>query len=389
MTLKFVLRVSLISGILIMVMSAVLGITRADGESEAVFLAVASRDVSLTIRRFTVQGRSQILYHQDVYNPVDIDWSPDGRTLLLTLYHHFDIVGGRLIAVDVAGIHNRRIFSLPQIHSAAKWSPDGEEIVVIGATGFDEPLTLYRLRAEDGHVLKTYPLPDFNAIVRLDWVDGQTVRMSYLTSEGHRYGVLLDLNTGDITSQPDELHVPGILSPNGKWVVALEKQGSEYALVRTRPDGSERLVLTGETLAPAWADWSPDSQWISFTDLNVAVPSDVYRVRVDGSDLQPLTDNNRNNATLLPSSYISQPWSPDGRWRVFFSRDASGTPWELRLLDVERQRQIRLMDVLFEIRAEWSPPVDLPLHGWWLGLAGGLIMSVAVFTLAKSSSGGA
>jgi Tol biopolymer transport system component len=376
---KLILHVLFSGSFLLMGTTALLSIVRTRGESEVFFLAVASRDVNLTIQRFTVQGRSEILYHQPIYNPVDMAWSPEGRDLLLTMYHHFDSEGGRLVVVDAAGLGNHQIFSMPQSHSPAVWSPDGEEIAVIGAIASNKPLTLYRLQA-DGYVLDQFALPDAQTIERLEWIDKHAVRITYLTVHNRRYTIRLDLNTGDTFPQPDEPRVRGIPSPDGQWVVALEKKDSEYALVRTRPDGSEPLVLTEQAFAPAWADWSPDSEWISFTDLNAAIPADVYRVRVDGSTVQQLTDNNRNNATLVPLSFMSQPWSPNGRWRVVFSQEGRGAPWELWLLDTETNTETYLMDVLFEVRAEWSPPVDLPLHGWWLGVLGIVMVAGAILT---------
>jgi Tol biopolymer transport system component len=88
----------------------------------------------------------------------------------------------------------------------------------------------------------------------------------------------------------------------------------EGGIFVVRVDGRvRRRVIEIEPVGNDWVrdlQWSPDGEWLLFTsDLNQSL--DVYRVRVNGRQLQDLTGSSGNNA--------SPAWSPDGRWIAFMS----------------------------------------------------------------------
>ncbi|PWY96080.1 tricorn protease N-terminal domain-containing protein [Aspergillus sclerotioniger CBS 115572] len=138
-------------------------------------------------------------------------------------------------------------------------------------------------------------------------------------------------------------------------------------------DGSNaRLLLGNASTFDYHAQWSPDGEWIVFTSERAGDgQSDLYRVRPDGTDLQPISttpavedagvispngslvafagtlNNYKSNIWIknldtgslwnvtnssevagdytLPDGHFRPAWSPDGEWVVFTSD--RNTPW--------------------------------------------------------------
>ena len=99
-------------------------------------------------------------------------------------------------------------------------------------------------------------------------------------------------------------------SPDGKQIVfASQSGGLISALWIMRADGRQKRRLTAAALEAGGPDYSPDGQNVAFySQQNTALPSSVYAMRPDGSNLRLLA----GKVALYPT------YSPDGK-KILFS----------------------------------------------------------------------
>ena len=102
-----------------------------------------------------------------------------------------------------------------------------------------------------------------------------------------------------------------VFSPDGTKVAFMARpaERTPYALFVANADGSEARSVTGDmrvvTSELAGIAWSPDSSSLVFQSSDKG-RNRLYRVGVDGTGLEAITDRDADRA--YPS------WSPDGKW---------------------------------------------------------------------------
>jgi Tol biopolymer transport system component len=105
-------------------------------------------------------------------------------------------------------------------------------------------------------------------------------------------------------------------------------------------DGSNPQQVTDLLNTGGRSSWSPDGQRLAFY-AGVVTDHDIYSIRIDGSDLQQLTEAGDN---LGPS------YSPDGDWITFTSfRDWNNEIYRMRPDGSEETR------LTFNPRSDWQP----------------------------------
>jgi hypothetical protein len=110
------------------------------------------------------------------------------------------------------------------------------------------------------------------------------------------------------------------LSPNREWLAYPFESGfptyssSEFVDIETIKldtlDPPIRLTQHGVAYAPP--AWSPDSQWLAFSDLDENGVLQIYRATSDGRTIQPLT-----NHSEVVGRVEALAWSPDGRYLAY------------------------------------------------------------------------
>ncbi|MBL8164868.1 MAG: PD40 domain-containing protein [Anaerolineae bacterium] len=168
------------------------------------------------------------------------------------------------------------------------------------------------------------------------------MQLQVMTSAGRAKRILAQIS-GQIGANP-------AWSPDGNWIAYSDNSRQRPGIVRVRADGDEARRITD--FRADWLAWSPDGLRLAFVadcDNNC----DLYVVNVDGSDLRRLTRN--GTFDMLPA------WSPDGERLMFMSnRDGYFDLYLIALDCNEHQRggcpaQRLTNDRSFDGYPAWSP----------------------------------
>ena len=283
----------------------------------------------------------------------DIAWSPNGRLLRFT--HSEPTVRGSLIfEVNSEGQNLRLLFpASAEIASACcgRWTPDGSYFVFTGIqngrsdlwTLKEPPFGISWWRAKpwrltSGPISYTAGLP--------------TARRSILYAHGA--SEWLDVLRVDPKSSVITRFLPGTaaeevaLSPDGRWLLYVAADG----LWRSRPDGSERLQLAGNSprLVIHGPRWRRDSRFVLFSEQQGA-KNQIYLVPAEGGAPRAILD---------AKHWRDHPdWSPDGKSLVFsiLEEPQPGPPTDngVYFFELENGRTTKVPDSAGVFEARWSP----------------------------------
>lgn len=230
-------------------------------------------------------------------NRLHPNWSPDGKQITYDWNQPNDVSQIAVLSIDgSAEEHTLLSCQAPCLgNGGPAWSPDG---TTIGFDGAESTTSEH---------------------------DGDLCHMA-----------LFDVESGDVTRF---LEHPGCdvgdsylqFSPDGQRVVFQRGGPQGQAIFTAGIDGENQEQLTDWG---AWArpDWSPDGEWIVFQDREPESHRgeviSLYRVRVDGTGLDQLTNPGAGHFDVYPR------YLPDGS-AILFSRcqEASPRPCETRLIN--------------------------------------------------------
>jgi serine/threonine protein kinase/Tol biopolymer transport system component len=329
---------------------------RSEREGGGLFIMGATGE---SVRRISETG----------YNP---SWSPDGREIVCATVP-ISWPGGRgtvsqLVRIDVATGAERRLATGDAVQPS--WSPHNLRIAYWGTPAGTSRRVISTIPAGGGEAV---PLIDDGSI---NWSPVWSPDGRYLYFVSDRSGsmnlwrVPVDERSGKRRGEPQPVTAPvpsGVLpslSRDGRHIAfATENRKSNLFTAGFDPERREtagpltpitegsRVVRSGEV--------SPDGAWIAY---DTSEPQeDIFLVRRDGSDPQPLTAD--------PAKDRGPRWSPDGRRILFFSdRNGSYEAYTVALADHAVERLAPGETILDPL---WSPDgrslvYNRPSHGVYL-----------------------
>jgi TolB protein len=254
----------------------------------------------------------------------NVQWSPDGKTLLFTRIHQGKMA---LWLMNADGTDLRRLLpNHDQPHFDGHWSPDGKRIAYVfdRLQGTDGKLQINTCAADGSDDKVLVPHKAFEESPRFS-PDGKTVL--WVSTRGNNP----DLYTVDaegknekrLTNDPAyDLHPAW--APDGKRIAFVSGRSGRQKVFVMNADGSGAKKITDGDYLDAWPAWSPDGKRIAFVS-NRTGNYDIWVMNADGSG--PV------NLTAHPAQDTSPAWSPDGKRLAFVSTRHGGS--DIYLLDVK------------------------------------------------------
>jgi hypothetical protein len=252
-----------------------------------------------------------------------------------------------IYTINPDGSHGRQL--RPETHEGPHWSPSGDEIGLGGA-----------FVKADGSRYREAPLgpgtltlidwaysPDGTRLLCEGFVDGESAAALAI----HGIYTVRASDGGDMVrvTQPGDFGVPGGYSPDGRHIVymqwAVDREFGPVFIVDV--DGTNRHQLG--TVTAASVDWSPDGRSILATGGGRLFTIDV----ATGTTTRILIKD-------IPEADIyAAVWSPDGT-RILFSRPISDSNTDLFTMKVDGSDLVRVTNDPDEERfMDWGThPLD-------------------------------
>lgn len=326
-------------------------------------------------------------------------WSPDGSFIAFAdrLAPTHDVI---LLDLDAGATRNLG----PSYYSAIEWSPDGRTLLVGVSGGAPKPTVDQFIETVD---VATGERKRLTEGIYGEWSpDGTRIAFSGPQCERRFDWRVLDTATGEIADVlPDYPNATVFISPDWKHIAYFKElppsdtPDAGTPLYAADFDGSNERMLPTGPLRYAWPSWSPDGKWVTYSaDVVVGglVNSRPFLVASDGSappvpladqgyvygwspDSSMLVVNGNEGLTLYRvadgerTTVLDRPagvqWSPDGSRLVFTASVPAGNRANLYVYDVASRTTKRLTDAsVYAASPVWSPDGQ---HIAFLSIVGG------------------
>jgi TolB protein len=232
-------------------------------------------------RRLTTDNRSKHFYPS---------LAPDGQSIIfssnLSGQGQYD-----LYEINLAGSITRLTSDLG-ILTAPEISPDASQIAFTRGDGVNST-AVWLMNRDGSNPRQIYPngwdptfSPDGTKIMFATAVAGYGIQLSTVNLDGSGFERISNLP--DLRGRND-------WSNDGRWLVTYSGKPWRRELFMMNPDGSSPFQVSpagGNSQGPSF---SPDGGWIAFTSYfdryNDEHGCEIYIIKIDGSDLTRLTDN--------------------------------------------------------------------------------------------------
>ena len=229
-------------------------------------------------------------------------WSPDGRTLAVTINHQPPAASTPAARVPTPPTNGPQA-NEPPAPAGGGAAPEGGwewDIAVVPSDGSARPRLIASLASTD---------------VATAWFPDGASLLAHSDRSGNFEIYRIDAATGheqNLTNNP-AADTWGALSPDGRTIAFSSDRGGRTQIWLMNADGSDQRLLPtgdGDSWLPAW---SPDGRQIAYLS-NRDGNADVYRIDTTGSG-----DINLTNTPDRDEWMTTQAWVPDGRQILYSS----------------------------------------------------------------------
>jgi eukaryotic-like serine/threonine-protein kinase len=243
-------------------------------------------------------------------NAFDTSWSPDGKTIAVTLQESGSTVDalGQILAFDAVSGQRSTLAGVPYVPGFLSWFPDGRGLAYLG-TGPDSSFNRFQL------AYVSYPGAKLRQITN----DTNNYGSLSLSADGKLAALVQTRSIGTLSVAPyaeKQLGTPAVVSdrpvawdfnwtPDGNLLVTLENK-----IYRMNADGSNRVPLLNDNFASQSPVTCADGKYIFFASaLRDGKPKlNIWRMDAQGGNIKQITTGDIETPAMC---------SPDGKWLMF------------------------------------------------------------------------
>lgn len=253
-------------------------------------------------------------------------WSPDGQNLVAAVYSPVDSYC-HLVELPASGGAARRLPTPPWLRiSGLAWSPDQENIFVVGRDPETELSQVWHVSYPEGAVRRvTNDLANYLGLSLAS--DGKTIATVHESRVANiwRFDPAENLPAVRLTSEigRDEGMSGVAWLPNGRIVYTVRSRGSQDLWIADG-DGGNNRQLTFNSRSNFSPVASPDGKTIVFVSTRGGDP-DLWAMDANGENVRQLTDH--------PGIEVEPDITPDGKFVVYGVNglDNRNSLWKVRL----------------------------------------------------------
>ena len=228
------------------------------------------------------------------------DYSPDGKLLAYISSPGMPTVRPRRV-LGILSLETGQVRELnPNLvaFDSPRWAPDGRTISLEGIESESGRVGgIYQVNVQTAAVMPIVQFKKGMTIFSHRWSkDGKFIYYTLSGQDEKACSVFVhNLETGQddkLSGAPENAHDIDI-SPDGKWLVLMNREGKRAIRIMPASGGEPREIYSYEQegnqiMTPAW---SADGRYIYFSKLQESPPEammDLYRVSVDGGEAQKI-----------------------------------------------------------------------------------------------------
>jgi TolB protein len=214
----------------------------------------------------------------------------------------------RLEIVDIQSGERRVVHRAPVRFEAPNWSRDGKHLLI------NQQGALYRVPVDGGAPVKV----DIGTVEGCNNDHGYSPDGKWLAISCRPSSSVYVVPAGGGTPRLLTPKTPSYWhgwSPDGRTLAYVGNRDGEFDIYTMPVEGGPETRLTTAKGLDDGPDYSPDGRWIYFNSVRTGTMR-IWRMRPDGSDQEMLTSDAQY------ADWFPHP-SPDGKWLVWVSFDAS------------------------------------------------------------------